>query len=146
MDRTYPSRPIVGVGAVIFDRDGRVILVKRAHEPLKGRWSLPGGAVELGEPVRAAILREVREETGLEVSVGDVIDVVDHVAADEAGAVRHHFVIIDYVCRVESGEVAAGGDADAAVAVTLDRLDEYALTDRARGIILRAAQMVGSTS
>ena len=141
MDRTYPTRPIVGVGAVIFDGDGRVILVRRAHEPLKGRWSLPGGAVELGETARAAVLREAREETGLEVAVGEIVDVVDHIAEDETGAVRHHFVIIDYVCGVESGDVTAGSDVDAAMAVALDRLDEYTLTDHTFAVILRATTM-----
>jgi ADP-ribose pyrophosphatase YjhB (NUDIX family) len=83
----------------------------------------------------------VREETGLEVAVEAIVDVVDHIAADEAGGVRYHFVILDYVCRVESGEVAAGGDADAAVTVALNRIGEYDLTDRTRAVILRAAAM-----
>ncbi len=108
--RKYPSRPIVGVGAVIFERD-RVLLVQRAHEPLKGAWSLPGGAVEVGETLDAALVREVLEETGLSVEIGAVIEVLDRVQFDAGGRVEYHFVIIDYLCRPFAGSAAAGSDA-----------------------------------
>ena len=85
--RKYPDRPIVGVGAVIVDGD-RVLLVKRAHEPLKGEWSLPGGAVEVGETLEAALVREVREETGLDVDVGPVVEVLDRIRRDADGSRR----------------------------------------------------------
>src|SRR5665213_1646809 len=100
--RTYPERPIVGVGAVIFDGD-RVLLVKRGHEPLMGAWNLPGGAVEVGETLDAALAREVLEETGLSVEVGPVVEVLDSVRFDADGRVEYHFVIVDYLCRVFAG-------------------------------------------
>src|SRR5438552_13789207 len=100
--REYPVRPIVGVGAVVLDGD-RVLLVKRAHEPLKGEWSLPGGAVEVGETLEAAVAREVREETCLEVEVGPLVEVVNRIVRDPGGRVEYHFVIVDYLCRPIGG-------------------------------------------
>src|SRR6185503_14872857 len=110
--RTFPDRPIVGVGAVVLDGEGRVLLVKRAHEPLKGEWSLPGGGVEIGETLEAALAREILEETGLTVAVGPVVEVLDRVEHAPDGRVEYHFVIIDYVCRALSGTLVCGSDAD----------------------------------
>src|SRR5436190_22962579 len=100
--RTYPARPVVSVGAVIIDGD-RVVLVKRGHEPLKGAWSLPGGVVEIGETLHAALIREVREETCLTVEVGPVVEVLDRISHDASGSVEYHYVIVDYLCRVVEG-------------------------------------------
>ena len=100
----YPERPIVGVGAVIFD-GARVLLIKRAHEPLKGEWSLPGGAVDVGEALHAAVVREVREETGLDVEVDRLIEIVERITRDDAGRVQYHFVIADYLCRPTGGRL-----------------------------------------
>jgi mutator protein MutT len=95
--RQYPDRPFVGVGAVIVD-GGRVLLVRRKHEPLAGEWSLPGGAVEVGETLEECVIREMREETGLDVEVGPVIEVFDRITRDGAGRVQYHFVLVDYLC------------------------------------------------
>jgi ADP-ribose pyrophosphatase YjhB (NUDIX family) len=109
MKRDYPERPIVGVGAVII-RGDRVLLVRRATEPLKGEWSVPGGMLELGEKLHDGIRREVLEETGLEVEPADVLDVFDSIFRDEQGRTQYHYVLIDYLCRSVSGETKAGSD------------------------------------
>jgi mutator protein MutT len=134
--RQYPERPIVGVGAVIVD-DGKVVLIRRRYEPLKGHWSLPGGMVEVGETLQAALAREMLEETGLVVEVGPVIEVFDRITRDEQRRVRYHFVLIDYLCRPVSGELRAGSDVDAAIWVDPRQLGEYGLTEKATSVIDR---------
>jgi len=134
--RQYPERPIVGVGAVIVE-DGKVLLIRRRYEPLKGHWSLPGGMVEVGETLEAALAREMLEETGLVVDVGPVIEVFDRIMRDEDRRVRYHFVLIDYLCRATAGELRAGSDVDAAVWADPRQLAEYQLTDKATAVIER---------
>jgi 8-oxo-dGTP diphosphatase len=143
--RKYPDRPIVGVGAVIIDGD-RVLLIKRAHEPLKGEWSLPGGAVEVGESLEGALIREVREETCLDVTVGPVVEVLDRIGRDAADRIEYHFVIIDYLCRVASGTATCGSDA-AEVQWTQHRdLANYRLTTAATAVIEKAFAMSSTAS
>ncbi len=110
MTREFPEAPLAGVGAVVVE-GGRVLLVKRGHEPLKGRWSLPGGLVELGEGLEAAVRREVHEETGLVVEAVELIEVLDRIHR-ENGRIRYHYVIADYLCRVTGGQLGAASDAD----------------------------------
>ncbi|MBY0504314.1 MAG: NUDIX hydrolase [Bryobacteraceae bacterium] len=110
MTRRYPDRPFLGVGALIIER-GRVLLCRRGKPPYEGYWSVPGGLVELGEPVLEALHREVREETGLQVSVTRLAEVYERINPDEDGRTEYHFVILDYLCRVESGTLKAGDDA-----------------------------------
>jgi ADP-ribose pyrophosphatase YjhB (NUDIX family) len=110
MKREYPEHPLVGVGAVIVV-DGRVLLVRRGRAPLLGRWSIPGGLVELGEPLRVAAEREALEETGLVVEIGKVLEVLDRIVPGENGRPQYHYVLIDFLCRVTGGEPRAGGDA-----------------------------------
>jgi len=119
--REYPDRPIVGVGAIIV-ADGGVLLVQRANEPLRGHWSLPGGAVEAGETLRDAIVREVREETGLEINVGPVVDVLDRITSDSEGRPRFHYVLIDFLCMPVGGTLACASDAADVQWVALDEL------------------------
>jgi len=138
--RKYPDRPYVGVGAVIVHED-RVVLVKRRYEPLAGRWSIPGGAVETGETLEACVAREMAEETGFVVDVGPVIEVFDRITHDEAGRVVYHFVLIDYLCRPVGGELRAGSDVAEAVLVEPSELAQYDLTAKAVLVIERALEM-----
>lgn len=110
MRREFPSAPIVAIGAVVVD-GGRVLLVRRGAEPLKGEWSLPGGALELGESLCEGLIREVGEETGLVVEPIELIELLDRIHRDD-GRVRYHYVIADYLCRVTGGTVKAATDAD----------------------------------
>jgi 8-oxo-dGTP diphosphatase len=138
--RKYPDRPIVAVGAVILDGD-RVLLVQRGQEPLKGEWSLPGGAVELGETLEEALVREVREETSLDVAVGPVVEVFDSIRRDAVGRAEYHYVIIDYACRVQGGTPTAavpGSDAADVCWVPLTELDRYRVTGTAIAVIRKA--------
>src|SRR5207249_4947518 len=132
--RRYPDCPIVGVGAVIIDGD-RVLLVKRAHEPLKGEWSLPGGAIEVGESLEHALIREVREETSLDVTVGPVVEVLDRIGRDGTDRVEYHFVIVDYLCRVAGGIATCGSDAEEVRWVERKDLAMYHLTTAAAAVI-----------
>jgi 8-oxo-dGTP diphosphatase len=135
--REYPDRPIVGVGAVIVER-GRVLLVKRGSPPLLGEWSLPGGAVELGETLRAAAEREAREETGLVVKAGEVIEVLDRIVPGKGGAPQYHYVLIDFLCTVEAGELRAGGDAADARWAGEAELASYRLEEPSQRVIRKA--------
>jgi mutator protein MutT len=110
MQREFPEAPLVGVGAVIVDQ-GRVLLVRRGREPLKGQWSLPGGLLEVGESLSAGVAREVREETGLTVEPVELIELLDRIHR-EGERVRYHYVIADYLCRVVCGELQAASDAE----------------------------------
>ena len=137
MNRRYPDRPIVGVGAVIV-HEGNILLVKRRYEPLAGRWSLPGGTVEVGETLEEALAREMREETGLEVTVGPVIEVFDRILHDADKRVEYHFVLVDYLCWPAGGTLAAGSDVEDARFVDPAALASYDLTDKAQAVIARA--------
>jgi len=110
MQREFPDAPRVGVGGVVVD-EGLVLLVRRGSEPLKGHWSLPGGLLEVGEPLSAGVVREVREETGLTVEPVELIELLDRIHR-EGERVRYHYVIADYLCRVVGGALKAASDAD----------------------------------
>jgi ADP-ribose pyrophosphatase YjhB (NUDIX family) len=138
--RQYPDRPYVGVGAVIVE-DGRVLIVKRKYEPLAGQWSIPGGAVEVGETLAASIEREMLEETGLAIEVGPVIEVFDRITRDEQGNVLYHFVLVDYLCWPAGGELKPGSDVADARFVAPDDLGPYQLTMKATEVIARALEL-----
>jgi len=127
LKREYPTQPIVGVGAVIIQND-RILLVKRGSDPGKNRWSIPGGIVELGEKVHATVVREVKEETNLDVEVGNLIDAVDNLVPDERGKLRYHFVILDFFVRLKGGNSRAGSDVLEIRWVPLDEAEGYDLT------------------
>jgi mutator protein MutT len=138
--RKYPDRPYVGVGAVIV-QDGKVLIVKRKYDPLAGQWSLPGGGVELGETLEDSVVREMLEETGLEIEVGPVIEVFDRITRDSNGDVRYHFVLVDYLCWPVAGELRASSDAEDARFVDPADLAQYNLTPKASQVIERALEL-----
>lgn len=139
-DRRYPDRPYVGIGGVIV-HEGRVVLVKRRFEPLAGQWSIPGGAVEAGEALEACVTREMAEETGFQVEVGPVVEVLDRITRDDEGRVLYHFVLIDYLCWPIGGELRAGSDVAEAVLAEPSELPQYSLTEKATAVIERALEM-----
>jgi ADP-ribose pyrophosphatase YjhB (NUDIX family) len=125
--RLYPEQPVVGVGAVIICH-GQILLERRKNEPGKGKWSIPGGLVELGESVEETVIREVVEETSLEVEEPMLIDVVDDVTRDENDEIKYHFVIIDYFVRLKGGMPKASSDAAELKWVQLSGVENYDLT------------------
>jgi mutator protein MutT len=139
LKRLYPNQPIVGVGAVII-QDGRILLEKRKNEPGKGKWSIPGGLVELGESVEQTVLREVEEETGLEVEKPEHIDVVDNVVRDDNGEIKYHFVIVDYFVKLKGGTLKASSDAEELKWVSLNDVEKYDLTKTFREFFQRNKQ------
>ena len=127
MIRTYPQAPLVGVGAIVFNRR-RVLLVRRARAPRRGEWSLPGGLQKLGETVAEAARREVFEETALDVRILGLADVVDLIERDdEDGRVRYHYTLVDLVACWQGGEIRAGSDAAEAIWADVAALDGYGL-------------------
>jgi 8-oxo-dGTP diphosphatase len=134
MNREYPEAPIVAVGVVV-KRGHEILLVQRLNEPSRGRWSLPGGVVELGETVREAARREVQEECELQVELGEVLAVVDNIVCDEAGRVRFHYVLIDLLAEYVGGELAAASDIGDARWVREEKLQELDVTEKARELV-----------
>ncbi len=135
--REYPDRPIVGVGGVVIE-DGQAILIRRGGPPLQGQWSIPGGTLELGETLVEGVRRELREETGLEVEVLELIEVFDRIFPDGAGRPQYHFVIVDYLCGRTGGTPKAGGDVSEIAQVREENLASYSLTEAATRVVTKA--------
>ena len=131
MQREFPSAPLIGVGAVVVHQ-GRVLLIRRGHPPNQGLWTLPGGRVERGETLAAALGRELYTETGLTAKCGalaEVFEIIDD---------RYHYVILDYLMSEPEGELRAGDDATAARFVALADLTNYPTTDGLAAVLKRA--------
>lgn len=139
--REYPPRPIVAVGGVTF-RGDEVLLAQRGKAPGYGTWTIPGGALKVGESLREGTAREVREECGIEVEVGEVAEVFERVVYDAEGRVQFHYVVIDFVAEHKSGDLAPATDCLDARWVPLARLDEYTLTQAARDAIAKAHRLL----
>src|SRR6202047_2250184 len=145
--REYPEPPLVGVGGVVIDK-GRALLIRRASEPLRGEWSIPGGMLELGETLEEGVARELREETGLTIRVIELIEVFDRIYVEStAGAnegkkwPRFHYVIVDYLCERLSGGAVAGSDVTDVAFASGEELGEYNLTETATRILKKAFAM-----
>jgi 8-oxo-dGTP diphosphatase len=135
--REYPERPLVGVGGVVIEQ-GRTLLIKRGSAPLEGQWSIPGGMLELGETIEEGVRRELAEETGLEVRVGELIEVFERIIPGEGRRTRYHFVILDYLCERVNGEAHAASDVTDVAWAREDELEKYGMTSVAMRVIRRA--------
>ncbi len=142
MKREYPDTPLVGVGAIIIEGD-RVALVKRGHAPLQGRWSIPGGVLEVGETLRTAAVREALEETGLTVEPGELLGVFERVVPDEQGKMRYHYVLIDFLCNRLAGELLAGDDAEEVGWFRREELAALELARETEEVILKGFEKAG---
>ena len=126
MKRLYPDQPIIGIGSVIVHQN-KIALIQRGNEPSKGKWTVPGGLVELGESLEKAVIRETKEEVCLDVENPCLMDVVDNVDLDENGKVKYHYVIIDYLVHVKCGTIKAASDASELRWVPFDEVEDYNL-------------------
>jgi 8-oxo-dGTP diphosphatase len=140
MRREYPLAPLPSVGAVVRNGD-KVLLVLRGQEPSRGKWSIPGGMMELGETIRETARREVREECGVEIEAGEVIEVRDAIVRDEAGRIRFHYVLVDVIARHVSGDLRAGSDVEDARWVSRDDLTELELSPGLLPLLLSCLEM-----
>ena len=137
MKRHYPDQPLVGVGAVVF-KGAEVLLVRRGQEPARDCWSLPGGLVELGETLAAAIVRELAEETGLTVTLLGIAAVAERIFPDPDGRIAYHYVLVDYLCDYLAGDLIPGSDITAARFVSLGDLADFDLPPFTAEVIRRA--------
>jgi ADP-ribose pyrophosphatase YjhB (NUDIX family) len=140
-NRSYPVRPIVGVGGLIFQGEA-ILLVQRGKEPGKGLWSIPGGAVVVGESLAQGVAREILEEVGLCVQVGPLVEVVERIIRDDNNGVAYHYVILDYLCRPLSGPMRPGSDAADARFVEPNDLTRYGLTKAALRVLEKARNLL----
>ena len=138
MRREYPLQPIIGVGAVIVEC-GRLVLVKRGTEPALGKWSFPGGAVELGETVRDAVIRETKEETRLDVELVEdrPMDAYDILTLDKTGRLRYHYVLLQFLVRPKQGKLEPTSDVTDAKWVSFEEVETYDLTESVRSFFIK---------
>lgn len=141
MTRSYPSAPKVGVGVITFNHENKVLLVKRGNEPSKGLWSLPGGLVELGERVREAGIREVKEECDIEIEPEDVISVVDLILEDSDGKIKYHYILIDYLAKYIGGELNPQSDVIDAAWFGYSEIAELNIPEVTREVLEKAFRL-----
>ena len=138
--RRYPDAPLVGVGVAVFSAEGQVLLVQRGRPPRVGQWSLPGGLIDLGERLTAAAAREVREETGVEIAVGELVAAFEPILRDAAARVEYHYVVLDYWATYLAGDPRPGDDAAAVAWVALTELAAYGVSHDTDAVIRQAHQ------
>ena len=138
--REYPERPVVGVGGVVIS-EGHTLLIRRSGPPLQGEWSIPGGTLETGETMREGVRRELREETGVDVRVGEMIEVFERIFPDAQGRSQYHFVILDFLCEFKGGVAKAASDVIEVTWAAKDELEGFHLTPTALRVIRKAFEM-----
>ncbi len=146
LSRRYPAAPLVGVATAIFrdtgpTRDGDVLLVQRGRPPGQGQWGLPGGLLDLGETLRDGAVREVREECGVEIGLGEMVGACEPIEVDDDGRIEYHFVVIDFWAAYATGEPVAQDDAAAVAWVALGEMSKYEMTEKTREVIHKAHKM-----
>ncbi len=142
MNREFPEHPLIGIGSIIIEA-GRVVLVKRAHPPIQGHWSIPGGVLEVGEMIREAAIREAREETGLIVQPGELLGVYDRILRDPEHRVQYHYVLIDFLCRKVAGDLLAASDAAEVRWFTREELLALKLAEDTLEVIQKGFEKLG---
>ena len=142
--REYPDYPIAGVGVVVW-KDDKVLLIRRGRPPREGDWSLPGGRQKLGETTRQTAIRELREEAGIEIAVGHLLDVIDSVVPDGDGRILYHYTLADFDAEWQAGVAVAGGDAAALEWADPSDLERYDLWDETVRIIALSAELRETT-
>jgi ADP-ribose pyrophosphatase YjhB (NUDIX family) len=142
--RAYPDRPFISVGVIVIHEE-RVLLVKRGAEPLKGQWSIPGGALELGETLKQGAVREALEETGLRVECGQIVELLDRIYRDDAGRVQYHYVLVDFLSTLTADEnpekLCRGGDAEDARWFSFSEIESLTIQEAMRGVLRKAIAM-----
>ncbi|MXZ21166.1 MAG: NUDIX domain-containing protein [Caldilineaceae bacterium SB0665_bin_25] len=138
VSREYPPAPLVAVAAVVVDGDGRILMVERGRPPSQGMWALPGGLLDLGEPVRAGVAREVLEETGAEIEIVDLVDLFEPIHRDATGRIRYHYVVIDFWAHYRGGDVAAADDVDDVAWVSVTKLEDLPMEEETRQVVRKA--------
>jgi len=142
MGRIYPLSPLVGVGVVVFNNDQQIVLVKRGKEPNKGLWAIPGGGVELGEPVRETAIREVREECNIEIELTDLLGVVDLILKDNDGKIQYHYILIDYLAKYKGGELTPQSDVSEAAWFKQYQIEQLDIPEVTKKILEKAFKLI----
>jgi ADP-ribose pyrophosphatase YjhB (NUDIX family) len=137
MKREYPAHPLVGVGMII-KKDNYIVMVKREREPGKGKWSIPGGMLELGERISDGVKREVLEETGLRVKIDRLIDVEENIGRDETGRIRFHYVLVDFLGHVVDGNLQPDTDVKEAIWINLSKINTFNITNTLKRLLIKA--------
>ncbi len=145
MKRKYPRYPIPAVSGVVLNNKNEVLAIRRGTNPGKGQWSLPGGAVHLGEPIRDAVRREIREECGIEVSVIEILGIFDRIFRNKQGRVEYHYVLVSFLCRLEEGQLSAQSDAQAVRWIGRNQLDDFEWTTGVKEFLESLFQVVSTS-